>query len=487
MNLILSGKITLRASLAHGAFSAGATVTPFRREPVVQRNDDGSLQIDPYAVAIDSAEQREVLRQYGQRLLRIIWRSKSGLTSWTYAQMLERVAISARMQNNLAGFFADVLARMGGTAPVGVTQNGDAEFLDRLLSAGDNSTVLALLRDPGERLLVVTRMQAESAARYEGRDIPQHNGQLSLFAPAPDVSETPALAARSAPYIPLVPVYSANALRNGVIRRGAARFILERFGWRVPFDEFRSLFTGGALVRTGEKGMNLGDRKAMLELMPAYGLLGGPFNRNDMVEGSVKPSKAWPLVREAAPVLPAAMRDEAAQLTMADIVDVEAHSRRDDAKMLAADYLNQQVIVSGEGEDAVSGSSMMYEREVLIPGAQMHSAWNFYQTTPHQVGAWISGWAAWAERPFLGGVSQQGHGAANVRYTDADGDLFLAVEDGELTLGKQAQQYFDDYRAHLDDNKAALQEFLSATERAEDGTAVLDASVQADMEKQELD
>lgn len=478
MNLTLNGRIYLRASLAHGAFASGATVLPFRREPVVQRNADGSLMADPYAVVVDDPVQRETLRQYAQRLLRIVWVSKSNLSSWTYAQMLERVAIAARMQNSLPAFYADLLARMGGTLPY--SGDGNAEFVDALLSAGDNNTILSLLREPGERLLIITRMQAQAAAKYEGRELPAHG---ALFAEG-ETAVAP-LSPRSAPYIPLVPVYSANALRNGVIRRGAARFILDRYGWRVPFDTFRSMFTGGSLVRTGEKGVNLTDRKAMLDLMPLFGLLGGPFNRSDMVEGSVKVSKCWPIVREAKPVLPARLRDTAGLMTMADIVDVEAHSRRDDAKMLAADYLSQKVVVSGEGDDAVAGSSMVFEREVLIPGTQLHSEWHFYQTTPHQVGAWLSGWVAWAERPFLGGVSQQGHGAADVRYTDSDGNLFLAVEDGEVVMGAQAQKLFDDYCAHLDASKEALKEFLSATDRVD---GVVEAgSLQADIEATETD
>ena len=91
-NLKVEGVITSRSSLAHGAFEAGATVLPFRREPVLQRDEGGLPRLDPYAALVTDPVQRETLRQYAQRLLRVIWQSKSDV-GWTYSQMGERVAL----------------------------------------------------------------------------------------------------------------------------------------------------------------------------------------------------------------------------------------------------------------------------------------------------------------------------------------------------------------------------------------------------------
>lgn len=472
-NLNLHATITLKSSLAHGAFDAGATVIPFRREPVLQRNADGAPVLDPYASLTTDPVRREQLRQYAQRLLRIVWQSKSERT-WSYAQLAERVAVAARMKPVLGDFFMEMLLKMGaGESPI--YYQDDAEFVASILAAADSNTLLALLQEPGERLLIVARMQAESSARFEGRTLKASaNGQMALLgASEPDAAPPPEPFRTSAsPYIPMVPVYSGNAIRNGVIRRHAARFLLDRYGWKLPIDDFRALFVGGSLVRTGEKGMDIDQRRKLLNLMPIYGLLGGAFNTSNMVEGSTKSGKAWPIVREAIPVLPHALHSQADMLAMRSVISTESYSRREDAAMLAGAYIAGQAIVGSS--DAHMG--MMFEREVLVAGARLWNQWHFYQSTEHQLGAWISAWVKWSERPVLGGASQHGHGAADVDYRHA-GEPFLAVTDGKVTMSQNAQRAFDAYQRHLDEHRPAIAALLRAIEPGQAAPAdVTDAS-----------
>ena len=461
MNLMIDGLITLRSSLAHGAFdAAGSTIMPFRREAILQRGTDGEPLLDPYAVMTTDPVQREQLRQIAQRLLRIIWQSRSDGTQWTYAQLAERVAVAVRMKTTLANALAEIARKIGCGETLTYFQD-DAEFFTGILASADTSRVLYLLREPGERMLVIARLQASSAARHEGRQTTPE-GQLSMFATPKDPA-VPAFREQAAPYIASVPVYSGNALRNGVVRRGAARYILDHFGWRVPVPSFRSLFVGGSLLRTGDKSIDIQQRRQFLNLMPLYGLLGGPFNRSDMVEGSVKAGKAYPVVQEALPVLPTSLHKEAAMLTMQDIMVTETYSKREDARLAAGDYLSNAVV---GGEDGDKTSGMVFEREVLIAGTKLYSRWTFHATQPLQVGAWLSGWVYWAERPMLGGASQMGHGLADVTY--ANGKSFLSVVDGVIKLSDEAQVFFDDYRRHLDDKKQAIQVLLEAVEQAAD-------------------
>lgn len=490
MNLQLTGTITLRSSLAHGAFEAGAIVTPFRREPILQRDADGLPRMAAYASLVSDPVQRETLRQYAQRLLRIAWQSRSDATQWTYSQLAERVAVAARMKPTLADLAQELLSKLG-NAGAPVYYNDDAEFLSGVLAAADSDTLLTLLRSPGERLLIVARMQAESAARFEKRPLP--TGQLNLLdQPAPPLATDPggaAFAPSAAPDIALVPVYSGNALRNGVVRRGAARYLLDAFGWRVPLDSFRALFVGGALLRTGDRALDITQRRQFLALMPLYGLVGGPFNRSDMVEGSVKAGKGYPLAREALPVLPSACHAEAKRLAMQSIINTELYSRREDARLAAGDYLQAGSVVGGESGGATSG--MLFEREVLIAGTRLSSSWLIHAATELQVGAWISGWVQWAQRPVLGGASQMGHGLADVEYR-AGADLFLAVREGNVVLAPTARRLFDDYRAHLDAKRDAIRVFLQARDASEDTGVVAPAPVdgaqlQADFESAETD
>ncbi len=470
-NITLQGVITLESTLAHGAFHHGGIVTPFRREPILQREADGAPALDDYALETSDPAKREMIRQYAQRILRIIWQSKSDNTQWTYSQLADRVDVAARMCSTMPALVEEVGQKMD-AGHLTYFQD-DAEFLAGVLSATDSSLLLNLLREPGERLLIVTRMQAESAARYEKRDLPAANGQISLFASEPQEQAGTFKVAR-VPYIPLVPVYSGNALRNGVVRRNAARFILDRFGWRLPIEDFRSLFVGGALVRTGKKGTDIDERRRLVELMPAFGLLGGPFNTNSMIEGCAKTGKCWPVVREAIPVLPPGLRAEAALLGMRNVITTDTLARREDARTLGGNYLTGKVVIGG---DDVKSVGMVIEREVLIAGTRLSTEWVFYQVPPLQLGAWVSGWVKWAEMGLLGGAAQIGNGRARVEYT-LDGEPFLSTADGQCTLSVEARQVFDEYKKHLDAKKNAIGVLLNATE-AQEEKPVSDKSLNA--------
>jgi hypothetical protein len=216
MNLNLSGLITLRSSLAHGAFEAASIVVPFRREKILQRNPDGTPATDPYSLAITDPKQREELRQYAQRLLRIIWQSRGDGTMWTYQQFADRVHMATRSKNTVGDVAFDVLTHMGATHPTFF--NDDIEFFDRVVGAADQATLLSLLREDGERMLIVARMQAESAARHEKRELPKSDGLFNLVEPA-----TPALKPAHLPHIADLPIYSGNAIRNGLVRQQRPR------------------------------------------------------------------------------------------------------------------------------------------------------------------------------------------------------------------------------------------------------------------------
>jgi hypothetical protein len=487
MNLRIEGIITLRSSLAHGAFdAAGINIQPFRREGILQRDWDGRPSIDPYASEVQNPDQRELLRKIAQRLLRIIWQSRSDV-QWSYAQLAERVAIAVRMRTDLPSVMAEVARKMGCGESLKY-YNDDAEFFTNILSAADNNRLIYLLRDQGERMLIVARMQASSMARMEGR-MEQEEEQIFLFeAPTEKREDAPAFMHSGSPHIAALPIYSGNALRNGVVRRGAARFLLEKFGWRVPLSHFRALFVGGALIKTGDKGLNIVQRRQFLELMPLYALVGGPFNRSDMVEGSVKAGKGYPLVREALPVLPPRLHDEARMMSMNNIMGVEHNSKREDAALSASQFLAGNVVGKG-GNDKNVG--MIFESEVMLAGTRLFSAWNFHATTEQQLGAWVSAWVCWADRgSLLGGKSQMGLGRADVSF-QMQGLPFLAVTDGEIALSDDAQNALDCYQAHLDARREAIAVLLEATsadsDEATPSVAVNPDELQSEFEQAEED
>jgi len=486
LNISLDGIYNLEASLAHGAFNkGGGMVNPFRREPLLERNADGSPRMADYALMSDDPEQREVARKFAQRLLRIVWQSRSDRVQWSYAQLADKLGVATAMHDSIGNMVADVIGQLGGGATPTFYQD-DGEFFANTLAALDANMLLYLLREPGERMLIVTRMQAESNARYEKREVPTLNGQFSLFGEFPKKEDIPAMHIGRVPSIPKVPVYSGNAIRNGIGRRFAARFILEHFGWYVPMDSFRNLFVGGALVRSGEKGLNVDALRQRNGLMPMYGLFGGPYNSNSMSEGSNKCKKAWPLVREAKTALHPSLHSEAELLSMRDIMAVESYSKREDAAMLVGQFLQDKTVVGG-GEIEDKTSAMFFETEVMIAGTKLAHQWNLYQTNELELGALISAYSAWSTKPTLGGMSQRGHGQARLEYR-AGNEFFMGVTGNELKLSAQAQGCFDLYRAHLDKSKKEIQALLRATETPATNSAEVNVqAIQMEMVKAEVD
>lgn len=468
-NLKLRGIVTLKSSLAHGAFDAASIIIPFRREPVIQRDEAGNVMHDPYVVAVDDASHREDLRGYAQRLLRIIWQSRSD-HQWSYVQFSERIAMAARMKTMLAAFAAECINKMGGTHPK--FYHDDADFYSGIIGAADSNSILYLLRDSGERMLLVTRLQAESLARHEKRSIAQ-SALISKHEDAPPTK------ARFAPFVAQVPIYSGNAMRNGLGRRMAARYILDRYNWRVPLDIFRNLFVGGSLMKTGETSQNIAERRVMRNLMPIYAVFGGAFNSNDMMEGVAKVSKCYPIVRECASILPPAYRDEALLVAMQDIVTTEVGTRREDAVLLSAEYLQASV------KDRGDNNSMMYEREVLVAGTKLYSEWRMTATNEIQIGAIVSAFVRFAQSPTLGGLSKDGHGICDVVYQDDAGKHFLSIIDGNYHLSDEAAQCLKVYDAHLDANKDAIAKVLKVVDTNAGTTHIDIEKLQLGFEKME--
>jgi len=471
----LEGFITLKSSLAHGAFETGATVVPFRREPVLQRNANDEIIFED-AEAL-SSEALSALRAQARRLLAIAWRSKSE-RQWTYAQFQDRILVYARMTTTLAALTARLIREMGGTGPV--YREDDAQFLAATLASPAAPHILELLRDDGERLLLVAQLQAESQARHAG-------AETEMF----DIGDIQPLAVNTRrPRMPLVPVYSANALRNAMTgRRGAALYLLDHFGWFVDVPALRALLSGGALQKVGSSDIDLGLRVDLLNLMPLYGLYGGAFNQNAMIQGSLKAAKAWPMVAEAAQMLPPYLRHEASQLSMADIVNVEAYSRREDALTLVGLYLKRPIAIKKDarGDDEATHGGMVFEREVLVAGTQLYTSQSLVYASQLQLGAWVSAWQTFARVPYLGGASQQGNGRANVCWYHHSVP-FLSYVDDVLWLSDAASHALEAYNAHLDAHRSEIQELLGAVTAREDGTTAADLHEwQAAMESEEFD
>ncbi len=422
----LEVEIELKSPLAHGAFTGGATIVPFRR--MALHNRDAAVPRGDTRLALERAVW----------LAGYIWSQRSRNYQWTYQQLAERLTVASYMSTTLADFSQAALDLFHASAPLfGDNAQAYAEVVLGKLAP----LTLAVFQHDGLRTAVVALLQASR----------QSDVSILMDTAAEQFHDLSSAVTHA-------PVYSGNAMRNGVIRRGAARFLLDTLETRVPLGSFRALFTGGGIAESAEKAINIREVQAFRELMPLYALLGGGFGTNRLLEGTLKCGFAYPLVREAGEMLPVRLREEAQKTSMREIMAVESATRREDAMLLASEYLSSDA----PGVESVQNNSMLYQREVMTPGARLYAQHQFLQGTERQVGAYVSGWLDWHARGgFLGGIGQQGHGRADVIVRGRDGDMFLALRQGEeATLSDTARQALAQYQMHLRRNKSTIKDLL---------------------------
>lgn len=251
-------------------------------------------------------------------------------------------------------------------------------------------------------------------------------------------------------------VYSGNAWR-GQLRDLCAAYMLDNLGGaRVPLDAFHLLFSGGRIG--GSQVTDIGAARRMRAAIPMVSVFGGGVG-NQILQGKMRVGNCYPLCKEAAPVLPARLQDQARRVPYSSCTMEKEHSRRDDAKIdsvrrhLAAEDV---LLIEGEGKKTKAAGDvadqMRIGMELVCPGVGLHTWITLEDASEVELGALVSGLHRFSSNPVIGGKSAIGYGLVDLDYTltvDGETQEFLTVSDGASLLSPAAEAAKDAYDQHL--------------------------------------
>ena len=255
--------------------------------------------------------------------------------------------------------------------------------------------------------------------------------------------------------------YSGNAWR-GQLRDLMAAYMLDKLGRPdLTADAFHLLFSGGRIG--GTQTIDLDKARRMRRTVPLIALLGGGIG-NQILQGKLRVGVCYPLCREALPVLPRALHEEAAHIAYADCTMVREFSRRDDSKVEAINqYLPapDQVLLSGDKapkrgrNDGGTADQMRISSELVVPGVRLRTTIVGTDVSEVELGCLVSGLHRFSTAPHIGGQSSRGHGLVDLDYAMMDLDTgerhdnFVVVDDGACLLAPRAADAKAAYDQHL--------------------------------------
>lgn len=301
------------------------------------------------------------------------------------------------------------------------------------------------------------------------------DGRITLLAPMSHIGSSDGPDAQLAETMILGPdgepvecfCYSGNAFR-GQLRDRGAEYLLERLGQpRLPLDVFYLLFSGGSIG--GDQSIDIDQARMYRRALPLLSILGSGVG-NQIMEGKLKMGAMWPLVWEAQRLLPEWLRDAEAP-EWGRWTAIQSFSRMDDAKnenlrehcltlpgngqekLLLDDSSGGKKTKKGDGNKEPH-QQMRYTVEVVSPGAQFWQRIDLVGVTEIELGAFVSCLHAFANAPYIGGMSRLGFGLIEAAWEystpeDLERRHFCAVNDGRCLPGRLAKDAQDAYDAHV--------------------------------------
>lgn len=209
-------------------------------------------------------------------------------------------------------------------------------------------------------------------------------------------------------YIP-VPVLSGNSIR-GVLRRLGASHLLDKVGL-APADlsdaAYYVLFSGGILLK-GEKTAAIPEFKAGLRTHNPFLSLFGSAVRQEMLMGKLRVGMAIPICQETADYT-----GQPSTVSFFDLLQEVSYTRRDDREEKSAETL--------AAEDK---HQMRYVVEVLAAGSELAHSFSLRRVNELETSCFYTLLRLFAERPYLGGMSNIGHGYVSWTYPTGDTALY---------------------------------------------------------------
>lgn len=237
-----------------------------------------------------------------------------------------------------------------------------------------------------------------------------------------------------------VPIISGNSIR-GILRDKGMLHMLRTLGYGVNEESgevaglslaaFYFLFSGGALEKTGSRGLDIDEARRWREAIPLVALFGGAMG-NQIMPGKLKVGKMIPICQETAEILPERLYDNGL-VSIWDLCQEEAYTRRDDEKnenlrqLIAPDVrgLLESAAAdkrkkTGTDEDKVDETGqkqqMRYFVETLAAGTRFYWELTLDDVTDLEFEAFAVTLAEFGRAPYIGGKSGVGHGKVAINF-----------------------------------------------------------------------
>lgn len=279
-----------------------------------------------------------------------------------------------------------------------------------------------------------------------------------------------------------VPIISGNSIR-GILRDRGMLHMLRTLGYGINEETgkvhglslaaFYFLFSGGALTKTGSRGLDVDKARKWRELIPLVAIFGGAMG-NQIMPGKAKIGKGIPICSETAHLLPERFVNGDDLKSIWDLCQEEAYTRRDDEKneklrqlialpvrALLEDRARAERTKVGTKEDMVKETGqkqqMRYYVETLAAGTRLFWEVTLDDVTDLEFEAFAVCLAEFARFPYVGGKSGVGHGKVSIKF-----DQWIEINP-RLTLEGQAVAFplGSLYMAHLKERSGDIRELLN--------------------------
>jgi CRISPR type IV-associated protein Csf2 len=268
-----------------------------------------------------------------------------------------------------------------------------------------------------------------------------------------------------------IPVISGNSLR-GILRDRGMLHMLKMLGYGVneatgevsglSLPAFYFLFSGGALTKIAGRGLDIDEARKWRELIPLVALFGGAMG-NQIMPGKCKIGKAIPICEETAHLLPERFGNGNQAMSIWEMVQEEAYTRRDDEKnenlrrLIAPDVrgLLEAKAMADRAKtgtkDDVAGETgqkqqMRYFIETLAAGTELFWEITLDDVTSVEFDAFAITLAEFSKFPYIGGKSGVGHGKVSIKFDkwiELNPRLAPAGQEIDLPLGAHYMQHLE--------------------------------------------
>jgi CRISPR type IV-associated protein Csf2 len=278
-----------------------------------------------------------------------------------------------------------------------------------------------------------------------------------------------------------VPIISGNSIR-GLLRDRGMFHMLKTLGYGVNEETgevrglslaaFYFLFSGGALTKTGSRGLDIDEARRWRDLIPLVAIFGGAMG-NQIMPGKVKVGKAIPICSETAHLLPERFVDGNELKSIWDLCQEEAYTRRDDEK---SEKLRQLIAPQVRGlleakateerkklgtsedvtEETGQKQQMRYYVETLAAGTRLFWEITLDDVTDLEFEAFAVCLAEFGRWPYIGGKSGVGHGKVAVKF-----DQWIEINPRLAPVGQAVGfPLGSQYMAHLKERAGDIRELL---------------------------